>query len=307
MTPTDRKPAAAPFGIAFAALTAGAIAMGVSPVFVRFAEVGPFTSAFWRVALALPFLWIWAHWESGRRPAAEAIPWHKAQVLAGVFFAGDLIFWHLSIVNTTIANATFLATMAPVWVALGSSVFIGEAVARAALIGLGLCIAGASILVGGSYSFAPDRLVGDIYGVITSLFFGSYILAMRAARRQAPSGSVMFRSTVVTAVILLAAATVMENSFLPASISGLAALTALALVAHVGGQGLLSYALGHLSAVFSSLVIFLEALTAAIVGWLVLSEVLTVSQAIGGCAILAGIWVARPRRGDRTAGGVRHE
>jgi len=37
--------------------------MGVSPVFVRFAEVGPFASAFWRAALALPFLFLWMQYE----------------------------------------------------------------------------------------------------------------------------------------------------------------------------------------------------------------------------------------------------
>ena len=42
---------------AFAALVVGAMAMGVSPIFVRLADVGPFASAFWRVTLALPALW----------------------------------------------------------------------------------------------------------------------------------------------------------------------------------------------------------------------------------------------------------
>ena len=42
-----------------AALVLGAIAMGASPIFVRLADVGPFASAFWRMALAIPFLWGW--------------------------------------------------------------------------------------------------------------------------------------------------------------------------------------------------------------------------------------------------------
>ena len=51
---------------AFAALCLGAVAMGISPIFVRFADVGPFTSAFWRVAGALPVLWAWAAIEARR-------------------------------------------------------------------------------------------------------------------------------------------------------------------------------------------------------------------------------------------------
>ena len=60
---THASPAARPqggFGAPFAALVAGALAMGISPIFVRLADVGPFASAFWRGTLALPLLWTWA-------------------------------------------------------------------------------------------------------------------------------------------------------------------------------------------------------------------------------------------------------
>jgi drug/metabolite transporter (DMT)-like permease len=263
--------------------------MGISPVFVRFAEVGPFTSAFWRVGLALPLLWIWARLDGGRAP------WRPATVVAGMLFAGDLFFWHLAILNTTMANATLLATLAPVWVALGSSLFIGERVDRTTIVGIVLCVAGAVALVGTSWSFAPERLIGDLYGLATSVFFGAYFLAVRAARRTTPSGLLLYRSTLVTAAMLLVAAATLESDLWPATLGGAGALFMLAFVSHVGGQGLLAYALGHLSAAFSSLVIFLEAVAAAVLGWLVFSEALSPLQAVGGVTILAGIWIARPR------------
>src|SRR5690606_24670549 len=102
--------------LAFVALVTGAVAMAASPIFVRLADVGPFASAFWRVALALPALWIWDRLET--RPAAASSATVPI-VLAGLFFAGDLFFWHLSILSTTVANATFFATTAPIWVVLG--------------------------------------------------------------------------------------------------------------------------------------------------------------------------------------------
>src|SRR5262245_17576195 len=113
-----------------AALSAGALAMGISPIFVRLADVGPFASAFWRVGAALPVLWAWAAaetWRNGESPAA-VFRLDRPILLAGLTFAADLFFWHLAILNTTVANATFLATMAPVWVVLGSGMFIAERV-----------------------------------------------------------------------------------------------------------------------------------------------------------------------------------
>lgn len=282
--------------VAFAALVASAFAMGVSPVFVRLAEVGPFTSAFWRVALALPFLWGWARWQTSRPGALPDPGWTRGSLLAGLFFTLDLFFWHLSILNTTIANATLLSSMAPVWVMLFSLV-IGERVTRAMVVGLMLCLVGGTALVGSSWQLAPERLLGDLYGVGTSVGFGLYFLAVRVARRDASAAVVLARSTVVTAVLLAAIAAAFENSWAPASLAGVAALLAMATISHVGGQGLLAYALGPLSAAFSSLVIFLEALAGALFGWVIFHETLGPWQIAGGCAILAGIWVARPRQG----------
>ena len=82
---------------------------------------------------------------------------------------------------------------------------------------------------------------------------------------------------------------------LPRSLGGVAALVALALVSQVAGQGLMAIALGTLPATFSSLVIFIEAIAAAIFGWIILSEALDLMQIAGGALILVGIWVARPR------------
>jgi len=294
--PNQPKPTLS-FAPAFAALVFGAVAMGISPVFVRFAEVGPFASAFWRVALALPILLIWAILEERRSgtPLARLMRFDRAIVLAGVFFAGDLFFWHLAILNTTIANATLLACLAPVWVVLFSGVLIGEAVGRQAYYGLALCLMGTVALIGSSFALAPERLLGDVFGFLTSIFFGFYFLAIRVARRQREAGAVTFMSTVITMLLLLAVTLISGQGFLPHSATGIAALLALGLVSHSFGQGLLAVALGALSAAFSSLVIFIEALAAAVLGWLVLSEALTPLQFLGGAFILLGVWVARPR------------
>ena len=292
---------------AFLALIVGAIAMGASPIFVRFAEVGPFTSAFWRVALALPVLWLWARLEAPRMDASAKLAGSLhgpagmdratagSVILAGLFFSGDLIFWHLAIVNTSVANATFMAVLAPVWVALGSGLFLGEKVDRRTVIGLMLCLAGAAALVGDSLSLRPEQVIGDIYGFITSFFFGAYFLAVRRARRVLGTGRMLFWSSLVTAAVLLVAALIAEDRMWPSAAVAVAALLALALVSHTGGQGLLAFALGHLRAAFSALVIFAEAIAAACLGWLILDEPLGLVQVVGAVAILAGIAAARPR------------
>ena len=220
-------------------------------------------------------------------------------LLAGLFFTGDLFFWHLAILGTTVANATFLATTAPIWVALGAFVVLHEAVGRRILIGLALCILGGFALLGESYGFAPQRLLGDLYGVATAVGFGCYVLAVRAARARHGAAELMFASTAITAACLFVIAFVFEPRILPQSTQGLMTLLALAIISQVGGQGLMAVALGTLPATFSALVIFLEAIAAASFGWLLLNETLGLWQALGGVLILFGIYVARPRAEDR--------
>src|SRR3954466_1125912 len=281
---------------ALAALVAGAVAMGASVLFVRWADVGPYASAFWRVFLALPFLWVWIRIEN-RSAAWPRLD--RAVLLAGLLFTGDLFFWHLAILGTTVANATFLATTAPIWVALGAWLVLSEAVSGRILIGLAFCLLGGFALVGESYGFAPQRLLGDLYGVATAFFFGAYVLAVRAARARHGAAEIMFVSTAVTSVCLFVIAFAFEPRIVPQSMQGGAALLALAVISQVGGQGLVAVALGTLPATFSALVIFLEAIAAASFCWLLLDEPLGLTQALGGLLILFGIWIARPRAGER--------
>ncbi|MGF3022736.1 DMT family transporter [Methylobacterium aquaticum] len=289
---------------AFAALVVGALAMGLSPVLVRLVspEVGPFASAFWRVALALPALYGWMRWEEARAPhLRRALT--PSVLLAGLAFSGDLLFWHLAILGTTVANATFFATTAPVFVVLFAWIGLRLRPAGRTLLGLLVCLLGGATLVGQSVQVDPARLAGDRDGVVTAIFFALYFLTVERARaRGLGAARVTFVASCITALVLLGAVAVLETRpVLPHSWAAAAGLLALALVSHAGGQGLLAVALGRLPAGFSSLVIFLEAVAAAILAWILLGEALGPLQVLGGGLILAGIAVARPRRSTPSA------
>ncbi|WP_315920147.1 DMT family transporter [Mesorhizobium sp. SP-1A] len=304
----DSHPANRAFWPAFAALLGGALAMGISPIFVRLSDVGPFASAFYRVFLALPVLYAWMRIEQKRlgsgRPARRFSP---AVVATGLAFAGDLFFWHLAILNTSIANSTFFATTAPVWVGLIGWVALGRRVAPMTIVGLLLCLAGGGALVWQSLALSPGHLVGDLYAELTAVFFGIYFLTVEWARRTEGAATITFHMSLITAALLaivaIGAQLFYGQRLFPSSATGWLVLLCLATISHAGGQGLLSLALGSLPSMFSSLVIFLEAVAAAALAWLILGEEVTQLQGLGGLAILFGIWLARPRaaRSDTVA------
>ncbi len=281
--------------IALAALVLGAAAIGAAAVFVRLAEnegVGPTASGFWRMALALPFLAVWAQSSARRAPEFEGRALRFA-ILAGVFFAGDMAFWHLGIVRTTVANATFLPNLAPVVVALAAWAIFREPVTRGVIIGLALAITGAALLSGANVSAAPERLTGDMLCAITALWYAAYMLAIKAARRGFSAARAMFISSLVCAFPLLALALILGEQVFPDRAIGWLWLAGLGVFAHVFGQGGIAYGLGRLPAALSSLVVLVQPVVAAILGWIVFSEALAPAQLLGAALTIAGVVIAQ--------------
>jgi len=283
---------------ALVVLVIGACFAGASTLFVRLSDLGPIASAFQRVFLAIPALWMLTVYErrfmgaTGRVGKPDRRAW-QILALAGVFFAGDLFFWHLAIMNTTVANATLLATLAPIYVTVGMFLIFGERPTTAFVLGVGLAVIGAGFLIGDSISFRPGHLKGDIYGVITGIFLAGYLIAISRLRTNLSTGTVMYYSTLMTAAVLFPLAIYFDGNVLSGNLEGWLVLLALALVSHVGGQGLVAYAMAHLPTAFTSVTLILEVVSAALLGWLFLAEALGFWQWVGAGIIVLGIVAAR--------------
>ena len=291
--------------LALPALVLGSIAIGASPIFVRWSELGPVATAFHRMFWALPPLYLWMRLEQRRQPPAPIRLRDALQIaLCGLLFVGDLCFWHWSILRTNVANATLFANFSPIVVTIGAWALLHERITQRFLLGMLLALGGAAMLVGASVELGGRHVLGDGLGLITALFFGSYMVALAGLRARVPAATIMFWSSLVTCVGLLPAAYLAGESIMPASWHGLAVLVALAWISQSAGQGLIAYALGHAPASFSALVILIEPLTAAVRGWLLLSESLGPLQLAGAVVVLAGILVARqlPEMAAQNAG-----
>ena len=286
---------------ALIALIAGALAIAFSPIFVRLSELGPTATAFHRVALAVPVLWIWMAVECRRNPAAHRPSrWQSwTLILAGLFFSADLAFWHWSIKLTSVANATLFANFTPIFVTIGAYFLLGERVRPSFLVGLMLALGGAVLLMGDSLALSFDHLLGDGLGVITAVFYGGYLLVVTRLRNALSVARIMLWSGVVTAIVLLPVALLSGESIVPATPRGWLILIALAWGSHAAGQSLIAYALAHLPASFSSVALLVQPVGAALLAWILLAEPLGTLQALGGAVVLSGVMVAR--RASRAA------
>jgi len=304
MTDSSATPALTADRLALAALLGGAVAIAFAPIFVRLSELEPTATAFYRFAFALPVLWMWFSFAdrqgSTRRP--EGFRDYGLLALAGLFFAGDMGFWHWSITYTTVANATLLANTAPVFVVLAGWLIFGLRFRRGFLFGMALAMAGTVILMQTSLSLGARNLVGDLLGVVTGMFYAAYIITIERLRAAFSTATVMSHAISVSALIMLVAAWLGGEGLVAASWNGWAVLLGLALVSQVIGQSLIAYGLAQLPAAFASVGLLVQPVCATLFAWALLGEALGPLQGLGAGVVLAGILLAR-RAATGGAGG----
>ena len=293
MRPWDAQTKLAAPGLALVALMLGATCIALSPIFVRVSEAGPTPTAFWRVAIAVPVLWLVVA-VVPREKGAQATGLWPLLLAAGFAFAGDLAFWHTSIKLTSVANSTLLANLASIFVTLASWLLWRQRPTKLFLFGLAAALAGVATLVRTSVATSSSGLAGDALGIVTAMFYAWYLLTVKGLRNRGVTAlRLMAVTSSVTAVILLPVALASGEPFLPQTGLGWLKLIGLALVSHAAGQGLIAYALATLPAAFSSVSLLFQPVMAAVLAWVLLGEPLTPLQVAGGAVVLAGIYVAR--------------
>lgn len=281
------QPPAARF--AFLALIAANLALAVGPWMVRLADVGPSASAFWRCALAAPILVLLAA-RQGRPGRAANRALIGAVALGGLFFAIDLLLWHESILRTRLANATLFGNMSSFLYMLAGFLLaraLPRPVQAAALL---LAIVGAALLLGGSYELSRGHFVGDLLALAAAIFYALYLIAVDRARRSMASWPVLAIATLAATAPLLLFALAMGEQVMPGDWTPLILLS---LGSQLIGQGLLVYAMGHLSAVVVGLGLLTQPVASALIGWLAYGEQLSAADGIGALLICAALVLIR--------------
>ena len=270
-------------------LLAGACIIGLAPILVRIGEAGPSAIGFWRMIFALPLLALIARRESG---GVGPMGWILG--LAGVAFALDLAFWHYGIALTSVAKATILSNLTPVIVTGVAWLVFREKVRPLFLTAVALAVGGACLMTLARDPGLPgvNPPLGDAFSAMTAVWYALYFLAVQRARQTRGAAQVMFWSSLTAAPLLLAASAALGERFLPATPVGWAACVGLGIV-HATGQGAIAWALGRLPASVTSVVVLVQPVVAAVLGWLLFGEVFGPGQMLGGAIALTGVVLAQ--------------
>lgn len=280
----------------FFILIIGAIAIAFSPIFVRFSDVDPIMTAFYRIFISLPFFLFFSSFniiEKVKFP--EFNNSYVIFLVSGIFFALDLICWHWSIKLTTVSKATFLSNLAPIVVIIFSLIFLKERFSKFFYLAALLSMVGMLMLLGESFKFNKSQFIGDLLGVLTAVWYGSYIITISQLRKKYNSTSIMFLSGIVTAIILLIVSILFEQSLIPQSLFTITIIFLLGFICQFMGQSFITYSLAYLSASLSSLCLLIQPIAATVLAYFFFQEKLTTIQFFGSALILIGIYIARTK------------
>ncbi|MEZ5742345.1 MAG: DMT family transporter [Sphingomonadaceae bacterium] len=283
----DRRAGALQVG----ALLLANVSLALGPWLVRLADTGPVSSAFWRIALALPILFLFSAREG-------ALPWTfgKAAIwavsLAGLAFGLDLASWHLGIERTRLGNASLFGNAGSVILMAWGLIAAQRRPRLFELVAVVAAISGAALLMGGSLSISVDSFVGDLLCLAAGMFYAVYILALRPVRAKFGSWSVLAGSSLASAPVLLLIALLLRESVWPGDWTPLVALM---LGSQVIGQGLLIYSLRFFSPLVIGLALLTQPAVAAASGWLAFGETLSASDIFGMVLLAASLVIVRAR------------
>jgi drug/metabolite transporter (DMT)-like permease len=277
---------------------AGALTIAFSAILVHQADVHPATAALYRCAYAVPLLGLLA-WRERRSYGPRAAGQQRLALIAGLFFAADLVFWHQAIADVGAGLATVLGNLQVVIVPFAAWAVLAEAPGRRILAALPLTLAGVVLISGaleqGAYGEHPAR--GVLFGALTGIAYAGFILTLRHGNEdpRRPAGP-LFDATWVAAVASLVAALALGADDLAPAWPSAAWLVCLALTSQVLGWMLISVSLPRLPAALTSMILTIQPVGSVVLGIVLLGEEPSALQLLGAACILAGLVSIATRR-----------
>ncbi|MEX1170868.1 MAG: DMT family transporter [Chloroflexota bacterium] len=272
----------------------GAACISFSGIFYRFAEVSPSTGTVYRALFGLPLLALVGYAEHrrfGGLPSATI----RLAAIAGLFFAGDLLFWHHAIEAVGAGLATVLGNLQVIVVGIIAWLLLGERPSRSTLLALPVVLAGVVLISGaiGADAYGADPTLGVVLGIATALCYAGYLLVIRRGLRdpRRPAGPVAV-ATVFTAISASMVGVVGGDLDLAPPLASLGWLAVLGVSSQSAGYLLISISLPRLPAVITSIILLAQPVMTVILSVVLLGEAPSVTQLLGIVLVIGGIGAA---------------
>jgi drug/metabolite transporter (DMT)-like permease len=272
----------------------GATCIAFSGILYEWAEVSPSTGTVFRALFGLPLLGLVAALEH-RRYGGLPTRTVRLALLAGVFFAGDLLFWHHAIAAVGAGLATVLGNLQVLVVGVVAWLAFGERPSRNTFVAVPIVLVGVILISGaiGDGAFGANPALGVVLGVSTAFCYAGYLLTIRRGGRdlRRPAGPLALATASTALCAALVGLVVGDLDPVPAPAS-LAWLALLGLTSQSLGYLLISISLSRLPAVLTSIILLAQPVMTVGLGIVLLGEHPSPTQLLGVAFVIGGIAVA---------------
>jgi drug/metabolite transporter (DMT)-like permease len=266
----------------------GVLCISWSAILVKIANISGFGSGFYRLLFGtIGIIPVWLYF---KKPITDR-QGVKVAIICGVLFACDIALWNSSIMLSKASISTLLANLAPVWVGLGTLLFMKEKPTRIFWIGTIIAILGVSIIIEIQQVMEANLNKGNLLAIGASMFYGAYLITVRKGRISLDTFSFttisMISSTVVLGLICIFTATPLWGF----SNASWMALIVLGLIPQLLGWLSINQALGHISPTITSVTLLSQSVFTALFSIPILGEMLYLHEIVGALVVLTGIYL----------------
>jgi drug/metabolite transporter (DMT)-like permease len=214
-------------------------------------------------------------------------------VASGILLALHFAAWFSSLEYTTVVSSIMLVSASPLFVALGSWLFLRERIGPGVILGLIITLVGSAIVgLSDRGGVMRNALLGDLLAFAGAVTVAGYLLIGRRLRGKLPLVpyiAVVYGTAAVALVLMVGAA---RQSFIGYAPITYLWILLLALGPQLLGHSSYNWALAHLPATFVSVAILGEPIGSTILAFIILNETPTPVKLAGAALILIGIVIS---------------
>jgi len=277
-------------GLLYPRIALGIVAVSFGAIFARLAnEASPFAVAAWRLTVAALILVPLALSRSERTLDRRTAIW---SVVSGAALAVHFVLWISSLEQTTVASSVLFMSTHPIFVGVGSILFLRERLSRILVAGIALAVVGGALIGFGDFRFGGPALHGDLLALGGGLMAAIYFLIGRRVRRTVslPEYAAVTYGTAAALVLLLCLAT--RTPVIGYAPSTYAYLVLLAIVPQLIGHSTINWALRRISASRVSVFVLGEPVASTLLAIGIFGEIPGGLNLVGAAIILVGIYLS---------------
>ena len=273
-------------------MTVGIVAVSFSAVLIRLCDAPSLVIAFYRLLFASLVFWL----ASFRKIIPELRSLASVSVrlgfASGVALALHFATWITSLSYTSVASSVVLVATSPIFIAIGSAVFLHERGTFKLYLGLALAFVGATVITLGGTGSDENSLLGNSLALAGAVFGSAYFLLGRRLRRELSAVTYAALSYSTAAVVLFISNLPFGHSLFDYPLATFGIFLLIALLPQVVGHTSFNWALKHVSAPTVSIVLLGEPVGASLLAYLLLGEKVGGLTIFGGVVTLAGVLLA---------------